>query len=341
MFQGHLSVTQEMILNCYSEDELFHHYCPNFVNQDEFFKSDLRKEDKPSCRITDFGGYLLYKDFGSPEKGVNIWGYIMRKFGVNYRTALDIVARDLGLSANVNAMPTAQSESLQHKPTAGRTIIKIKKRPWLIKDKQYWYEKYGIPRETLEDFCVRPISDYWLNDTHVRSAHLGYSYDYYWHNNRFLRKLYQPFSKTKWISNIDNTVVQGIANIPKTHDLMIIGKSLKDVMCLRLLGYFAVAPNNELGWIPESVWLKFITRYKEMVIFFDNDESGIASAKRFSYQYGIPYIIIPPEYKEKDISDFIETYGHDEAKLLLTELLWQKGILQPSDLSNSIGLIKV
>lgn len=326
MIQGHKCITKEQILEKVSEKELFHHYCPNFKELDTFFPSDLRKETKPSCRVTDFGGYLLYKDFGSSEPGTNIWGYIMRKYGVKYLDTFDIVASDFNLQG-CSHKHTKDSElgfTLHQRPSElfKRTVIKIKVRTWMLYDKAYWYERYGIHKELLDEYQVRPISHFWINDNIFYSSQPSYSYDYYYHNGRLLRKIYQPLSPYKWYSNIDNTIVQGIANIPKVNDTLIITKSLKDIMCLRQLGYYAVAPNNEVTWLPENVWQKFVSRYSKMFIFFDNDEAGVTNAQRFSTQYGIPYFYLPIENEVKDISDYIYKYRSlDKAKQLMKNLL--------------------
>jgi hypothetical protein len=104
--------------------------------------------------------------------------------------------------------------------------------------------------------------------------------------------------------------------------LLIITKSLKDVICLRQLGYPAVAPNNEMAWLPEGVWNKFKSRYKQMHIFFDNDVPGVSQAQIFSNQYGIPYFYLPVEDNVKDISDYINKYRDiGKAKQLLRNLL--------------------
>lgn len=321
MIVGHFSITRENILDLITEEELFKFYCSTFEKQDEFFKSELRKESKASCKITDFGGFLLYKDFGSPEKGVNIWGYIMRKHNVDYRSALDIVASDFNLVNKTHQFQAVQTFDSLPKELGKRTVLQIKKRNWQLKDKQYWYESYNISKENLNDFNVHPITDYWINTTYCRSANLSYSYDYYHHNGRLLRKIYQPLSKTKWISNIDNTIVQGIANIPKHHDLLLITKSLKDIMCLRNMGYYAVAPNNEASWLPELVWQKFINRYKKIIIFFDNDDAGVSNAQRFSNQYGLPYFYLPNEDNVKDVSDYVKKYGMDKSVKLIKQLV--------------------
>jgi len=323
MFKGHTAISKDQILEKISEEELFKYYCSGFKKLDESFKSDLRKEDIPSCRVSDFGGYLLYKDFGSSEPGTNIWGYLMRKHGINYLETIDMIARDFNLTASA-VSPTEQEIILQESKIGRRrrTVIKIKSRKWLEIDKEYWYERYGITKQLLIDYTVKPVSHIWLNDSVIKTAELSYCYDYYFHEGRLLRKVYQPLSNWKWYSNIDNTVVQGIANIPKFADLLIITKSLKDVICLNLLGYPAVAPNNEITWLPEPVWEKFKTRYKQMIILFDNDEPGINNAQRFSEQYNIPYCYLSVEENVKDISDYIDKYRDlGKAKQLIKNLI--------------------
>lgn len=327
MIKGHLNIDQIEILQHVSEEELFKFYCPNFKKLDESFCSDLRKESNPSCRVSDFGTFLLYKDFGSQEPGTNIWGYLMRKYQCSYRDALDRVASDFNLKSSsfvqLESIGLTNSfNNLAKGIQPKRTIIKIKVRTWMLSDKRYWWDRYGISKELLNAYTVKPISYFWINDQLIQAPNITYSYDYYYHNGRFLRKIYQPLNKLhKWQSNIDTTVVQGIANIPKYNDLLIVTKSLKDVMCLKLLGYPAVAPNNEASWLPEVVWAKFILRYPRRVIFFDNDEPGILNAEIFSERYGIPYTFIPISEKIKDISDYIHYHGIDSAKNLMKNLL--------------------
>lgn len=324
MVQGHCQITKEQILDVLSEEQLFKHYCKNFEKIDVSFKSEFRDEDKPSCRVTDLGGYLLYKDFGSSDPGTNIWGYLKKKYGCSYSDTFDLVAADFGLKSGVvNTLSSVDSTTdLRRIESHKRTIIKIKVRPWMLNDKNYWYEKYGIGKELLEEYGVRPVSHFWINDNIFYATESSYCYDYYYHEGRLLRKIYQPLSKYKWYSNIDNTVVQGIANIPKVNDLLIITKSLKDVICLRLLGYYAVAPNNEVSWIPNTVWNKFRERYKQIFIFFDNDTTGTMNAQIFSNQYGIPYFYLPVEDNVKDISDYIAKYRDiGKAKQLMLNLL--------------------
>ena len=330
MFKGRKPVSKETILNTISEEDLFRRYCTNFVEVDTPFCSELREDSNPSCRITDLGSGLRYKDFGSANPATDIWGYVQLKYNLSFIDVIERVANDCDVQNDSYSHSMNQSmpivDSIQHK-IKPKTVILIKRRDWLLVDKQYWADKYEIGKALLEFYGVVPIVFYWVGKENNRNPQmltadlLSYCYNYYWHNGILLRKIYQPYSKTaKWISNVDNTIVQGIDNIPKTADILIISSSLKDVMCWRLLGYAAIAPNSESTWIPQIVWEKLLNRYKHIVIFFDNDISGLASITKYSEAYHTLHTHIPLEYREKNVSDFIEKYGMVQTNQLIEYL---------------------
>ena len=62
-------------------------------------------------------------------------------------------------------------------------------------------------------------------------------------------------------------------------------------------------------------------KQKNIVLFLDQDETGVKRSKILSEKWNIPYILIPEKYKIKDISDFIHLRGFDEGKELMKELL--------------------
>ena len=66
-------------------------------------------------------------------------------------------------------------------------------------------------------------------------------------------KIYQPYSKFKWLSNTSVSDLQGLSQLPKSGDTLVITKSLKDVMCLDIWGIPAVAPSSESCVIPSDI----------------------------------------------------------------------------------------
>lgn len=310
--------TKDQILEVFSEEDLFKIYCSNFKEIDCPFCSDLRKDKNPSCRISYLTNGLRYKDFGTDIPATDVWGYLQMKFNnIPFVQVINRVGKELLTEKNISLINySKQTSSSKHITKQEPTVIKVSKRNWFTIDKNYWLGNYAIPLNVLKEYKVFPIDRLWMNAQSYAVDSLAYSYDYYIHNGIFRRKIYQPKSKLyKWLSNVDDTIVQGIENIPKVAPLLIVSSSLKDVMCWNVLGYPAVAPNNERTWIPESVWNKFKQRYARIIIFFDNDETGISSAKAFSSKYQIEYKHVPLAEKSevKNVSDFIKEYSKEEA----------------------------
>ena len=126
--------------------------------------------------------------------------------------------------------------------------------------------------------------------------------------NKF--KIYRPYNKVneKWLTNCTITDIQGYEQLPNSGDLLIITKSLKDVMTLYSLGYTAIAVNSENTLIPKIIMSDIKKRFKKIIVFFDNDKSGIDGATKFCKEFSIPNMQTP-EGGAKDISDFIKAYN--------------------------------
>lgn len=322
-----IELSKDEILDYISELDIFKFYCSNFRELDKPFCSELREDPKPSCRISLRDGFYLYKDFGESISN-NCFGYVMRKYNCTYRDALIKICNDFNIldirqniSYDNNKKVTAKIKKNNKESKSNNTIIKIKKRKWHEIDYNFWTLKYGIKLETCELFNVYPISHFWINDI-LYSTLISNSYAYYYYKNDIHRyKIYQPYNKkNKWFSNIDRTIIQGVKNIPKSGENLIITKSLKDIMCLYELGFNSVAANNESSFIPEININKFKERFKNIYIYFDNDACGINHGKLFAEKYDLKQILNPEGFP-KDISDLYHYRGKEEAINVLNQLI--------------------
>jgi hypothetical protein len=316
------TIKQEDIFKKISSYEIFVKYCNNFREVDKLFKSELREDSNASCMIGYIGNDLLYTDFG--EGSYRSISYVMRKFDLEYIDALIKINNDfnLGLGQNqyikINAKENSEINTEIKKIIAPefkerlRTIIYIKEREWIQRDVDYW-SQYKIPIKLLTEYNIKSISHYWIINNKGEKMYtnnsIGFSYDYYWNNSIFLRKLYFPLAMKdyKWVSNVDNTVIQGWNKLPKEGgDILFITKSFKDIMIFKLLGYWAIAPNNEKSFIPEKVFEKLKLRWKRIILWYDNDETGIIKSTEFSKKYKIENYYNPIG-SEKDPSDFVKS----------------------------------
>ena len=324
-------VTIEMIYTKIDSLQIFEKYCAGFSKCDCKFSSELRDDPDPSCSISWLNGDYLYHDFGNGDsfRAIN---YVMTKYSINYFDALCKIQQDFNLILDPTFTMTSLGNSSDIR-VEGSNVSKGKKTPKIIQiksrnfnalDKSYWYDRYAIHSTTLQRFNVIPIQEFWINKANYLAAKHAYSYEFYWENGIFRRKLYQPFLPVddgKWYSN-GGVVVQGEGMLPYKGELLIITKSLKDVMALSELGYIAIAPTSESSWLPESYFTKQATRFDRLIILFDNDKIGIQKSIAFSERYNIPSIAIPTELQGcKDVSDTIYNKGIDFTDKLIKELL--------------------
>ena len=82
-------------------------------------------------------------------------------------------------------------------------------------------------------------------------------------------KIYRPHSltrKDKWRNNCGTYDLQGLAQLPDKGKLLIITKSLKDIMVLYEYGYTAVAPQSEHSSIPTSLMENLKGRFDKIII---------------------------------------------------------------------------
>ncbi len=320
-------LNKENVYKYVSSYDIFRKYSKNFKKIGKSFLSDFREESHPSCQISYIGGDLLYTDFGL-GKSFRAVDFVMALYNLSYYEALNKINKDFNLglgymenrghSSKIKPIKTELPKHLAKEKTV--SIIQVKSRELRDYDIEYW-GSYGITQYTLSIFNVVAISNFWINGKHYLAHKYSYSYNFYFEDGVFRRKIYQPFSKLKWISN-GGKVVQGEVNLPKKGDLLIITKSMKDVMCLFELGYVAVAPPAESMFLPEDYYKKQKERFNNIVMLYDNDETGVTFAKKYSSEHNInKYIFIPKEYNSKDISDFVKNHGKEQAINLLNHLI--------------------
>lgn len=322
--------TKEMIFSNVSEYQIFRFYCKNFIDVNKLFCSDLRCDKTPSCSIKAFPKGLFYKDFGTGER-YDCFSYVKMymkvKFNedLNFQETLRVIANDLGVIKkldNKKIIPSLNYIGLPDKLDRYSTIIRIKKREW--RDYDIYWDKYCLNRDILNFYNVVPITDYWISinneelvNVYTESINdLAYSYE---HGNG-MRKILRPNAEKskKWTSNIPRHIFSGWNQLDQQSDILIVTKSLKDCMVFRLFGLNAISPQSEMMFLNENQFELLSLRFKDIIINYDNDETGISNMTKFSKKFGIKIFQIPDGIK--DISDYISLNGYDKTKQLLTKI---------------------
>lgn len=339
MFEIRPDLTKANILKRVDSLSIFERYCPNFKKPEIKFR-ERSDDSQPSCIIGMWNGDYLYKDFGTTGSYRAI-DYVAYKHGESFRDALKRINQDfeLGLDPGLDSsnIPKSESEKLNLKSNLQTSrsvlasvpsVIKVKRSTVSLSDIKFW-ESFGWTQDLLEVARIYPISHYWITNpkkglynykTRIPKDRLAYTFDYYSHKDVFRRKLYFPDQIPKFISNVDYTVVQGYPALPRYGDILIITSSLKDCGPLWRLGYPAIAPNTENEFFYKEYIEKLKSRFKNIIIYFDNDAAGLKYAQTFSKVYDLRYIYNPIEYP-KDPSDFVFYFGIEEFEELITTLI--------------------
>ena len=317
-------ITKEDILQHVTQEEVFGFYMGEDIKDLGVFHSPLREDNIPSFALyfhKHNNNTLMFKDFATNDCG-DFVVLVMKMFDLNYSNALLKIAYDFKLG-NFSVKADKQEITYTNIKQKKRVELGVKLRDWTIKDKKFW-TSFGITKSTLQKFNVYPISYVFYNQTAVRTHE--YAYVYVEQKDDVVSyKIYQPYeSKTKkWINNANYSVHQGYRQLPESGELLIVTKSLKDVMSIHdCLGIPAIGLQSESVMIKPTVMDEYKERFSKVICLFDNDEAGIKLTQEFSKVFGIPYILVPDKYNVTDFSDLVQSQGKDKAVEIFKKLIY-------------------
>lgn len=282
---------------------LFSYYLGFKFKIGKCFNSPLRKDEFPSFGIfRSNSGDLMYKDFSTGDSG-DIIKFVCEYFKISRTRA---VIKCLSDAYKCNIRPDLPGVVPKYTPVKNNVSIGIKPIPFDDVDRAFW-NRFAITEDTLNRYRVVSTSHTWVNNSLIWLRSDKEPMYAYLLGDRI--KIYRPYSskRSKWLCNTDASYILGIDNIPKEGDLLIITKSLKDVMLLNQLGYNAISPNGETVLISNDIIQDLRNRFKKIIVFLDNDSAGIKAANKYKEEYNLDLLFLPNG--EKDISDYIEVNG--------------------------------
>ena len=298
----------EWILSRVTEYEIYSHYLGQF-KVGTIYNSPFRKDKNPSFGVYYSKKYnkLLFKDHGTGDCG-DIIKFVSLYTGLtDYNDILNNIVEQLHITKD-----TKLDSTKQYIPT-GETVIGIVRQPWTLIDMAYW-SMFHIGQKTLEKFNVFSIKYYLCNGI-VKGIYKDTNPMYaYKVNNNF--KIYRPLGDkyTKWRNNLSQEDIQGFQQLPRKGDLLIITKSLKDVMCLYEMGIPAISPSSESTFISDTTLEALRKRFKRILVCFDRDYAGVKNLRKISLKTGLEPMLIHKKFHAKDISDAIKLNGFETVK---------------------------
>jgi hypothetical protein len=322
MFNNKPELTKELIFKHVSQEEIFFYY--GLPVTSEKIVNPFRKDKQPGCSFYKTEkGVIIFKDFAS-QINWDCFGLVNHILGeVSFYKVLERICKDF----NIDYRLKKESSVIYIKPTdlhvpnleTARSTIEISPKQFNEVELSYWLQ-YGISKEILTYYDVTACNAVWLNNKIIyryRERDICFAYRF----QSGIYKIYFPLrNRYKWLSNVDNTLIQGYKQLKKEGDIVLYTKSMKDVMCLSSLDFNAIAPQTEVQFLSIEQHQEIKQRFKQQVLFYDNDETGIKMSMKYSEAHDIPYILLPTD-TEKDISDFYKRYGKDASEDILFQLL--------------------
>ena len=323
-------ITKELILSRFSEEQLMEYYLHIPVKKG-LFRSPLRRDKQPTCSFyRNKSGTLIFKDFATGQH-LNIFDVVQSIFRCDYFESLRIIANDFGIVRDNALHKNPGKINLNPIKIKDKEISKIQIEVQEFTDSELkWWGRYGISKDILKRFDVYSCKHVFLNDQLFAESQqhcpiFGY-YGKKYQGLELWRCYFPKRTSFRFITNWPSKKIQGYDQLPKKGKLLVITKSMKDSMCLYSCGITACAPNSENLFIPNKVLEDLKSRFKNIVVLYDNDRPGLYNMAKIRREHPeLTYVFIPKRYGSKDISDFYKDHGRKETlNLIKTFILWLK-----------------
>lgn len=294
-FKQNVDLNIEEILKRATQEEIF-----NIILKDKIIPKELggamyvapyRDDDSPGCYFEYIGNTLMFVDFTMYYHNLDCFNFIQRCLNCSFHEALTYIdkALELGISSGSMTLKEVKYEFTTSKPDF--TPIKrdrhiyIARRNFRDIDGQYWWFRYEITKEQLIEDKVFPITTFRGTDRTGKEYTIT-PFDITYCYTEFDKsvKVYRPYAKEgapRFITNCNQDCVFNESKLPLGGNTVVITKSYKDCRVLRNQGIInCVAFQNE-GMIPsEEKLIKLFGNYNRIVVWFDNDQSGLGASIR-------------------------------------------------------------
>lgn len=310
----------------------------------KMYKNPCRKHNIKDCffRVSE-KNILTFVDFGDPQfphrSCLDMYCHLT---GLNLKQGLVALQTYYKDQSDENSKTTTLrffSDSASETVEDEEDITNFRKYPILFKPRKYFtindviiWMKVGVPTSSLLEDSVYPVESFTIPNTdRTDFITITPRISTFAYNFKPRVKLYQPENpdkRFKWLSNCDENDIYFLDKLPEIGDKLIIQKSYKDGKCIRYnygINYL-IAFQNEGCKPSEHIILDLAKRFKKILVFFDNDETGERAALIITDYINsiVPNkakaIKYPKKVKQKDVAQFYEERGKEATFQLLTKL---------------------
>lgn len=319
------NITKDFILSKVNQESIMHYYTGNDVTSKKLVTSCLRSDNHVTVGYYKSGSGTLYMHDFATNEHLDCWNVVMKMFNISYYDALKKIATDFDLidSKKVKTKKIKLVESLKEKESCK---IQVQIKDYTDKELEWW-NQFGISKKLLKKYHIYSLKHIFLNgELKFTSSENTPIYGYYFgkdKNGEEKWKCYFPMrTEFRFLNNLSKKVLQGYHQLPKTGDLLVITKSMKDCACLRGYNIDAIAPSSESTFCSEKQIEEFKNRFKHIIVMYDQDKAGKHNMYKIRLKYPeLDYFVIPSYLKAKDFSDLRKLYGEEKTKELLDQCL--------------------
>ena len=317
-------ITKDFILSKVNQESIMQHYTGLNVSSKKLMLSPFRVDNHFTVSFYKSKSDILYlHDFATNEH-INCFQAVMKKFGCNYYEALDIIAKDFGLIEGINNVKE-KPPSVESLKETESTKIQVQIKNYSNKELEWW-KQFGISIKTLKKFHVFSIEHVFLNgELKFTSSEQCPIYGYYFgkdKNGIEKWKIYFPLKESyRFLNNLSKKILQGYHQLPKTGDLLVITKSMKDLMAMYEFGISAISPNSETLFIDDKKLEEFKRRFKHILVIYDQDRPGKHNMWLIRKQHPELNYYFLPWYLAKDFTDSIKMVGVENMKEYVNEFM--------------------
>lgn len=315
----------------------FKYFVDNFVDQEEVFSSyggfpvnesfssPFRKDNNPSCRLYKGNNQKIYIIDDTTKSSYDFIETVQEFERLSFMDTLELILDRYLFKYETIRIPEEAVESMKRVKEHSYAQFKVSSKKWSTKELKYWTD-LGVSFETLQKFNVFLAQTIIVKETVVYNAG-PMSTVFIYKLGKGTYQFYFPFSPKGKRFLCNTNKILGWEQLPPEGKLLVITKSMKDVIVLHEMGYTAIAPIGEGSIIDEDTIniLKF--KFDEIVIFNDFDLTGISSSIYYDLEYDIQARYLTnglfgtTNYKAKDPADLVKLVGFKKAKQEIDTLL--------------------
>lgn len=318
------TITKDFILSRVNQESIMQHYTNKDVNSKKLFTSLFRADNHVTCSFYKSKSNILYlHDFATNEH-INCFQVVMKLYNCNYYEALKIIAQDFGLiegytpkvSDKVFVPEIKESESAK---------IQVQIKDYTTEELEWW-KSFGISKKTLKKYHVFSLQHVFLNrELRFTSSKQCPIYGYYFgkdKNGEDKFKIYFPMRKEfRFLNNINKKTLQGYKQLPKSGELLVCTKSMKDCMAMYEFSIPAIATNSETLFVNDKQLEEFKQRFKYILVLYDNDRPGLHNMWLIRKQHPELNFYFLPWYLSKDFTDSIKLVGVENMREYVKEFM--------------------